>query len=272
MSTPALPLIVEPAQLAQHLDDDRILIVDLSKPEVYAQSHIPGAVHLDYAQIVTAQPPVMGLLPSDERLAETLSSIGLTRDHHVVAYDDEGGGRASRLLWTLDVIGHPQASLLNGGLHAWAAERLPLTDRRVTPARSRYAVTHNGQALADRAYVLAHLKDDTVALLDARSRAEYTGQKALAARGGHIPGAVSFDWLDAIDQTRALRLKPAAALQQLLRERGLTPDREIITYCHTHHRSALSYIMLKSLGYDRIKGYPGSWSDWGNSPDTPVER
>jgi thiosulfate/3-mercaptopyruvate sulfurtransferase len=125
--------------------------------------------------------------------------------------------------------------------------------------------------LADLAYIRAHLEDPAVILVDTRSPLEYTGQKRLAERGGHIPGAVNFDWVNAMDMQNNLRLKPADALRQQLTGLGITPDKEVIVYCQTHHRSAHTYVVLKSLGYSRIKGYPGSWSEWGNLRDTPVE-
>lgn len=268
---PLLPLVVEPAQLAEQLGAQRLLIVDLCKPEIYASQHIPGAVHLDYAQLVTARPPVMGLLPDDARLGEVFSALGLTPDMHVVAYDDEGGAKACRLLWTLDVVGHAHSSLLNGGLRAWLAGRHPVSSAPARPTASGYQVTRSGRALADKEYILAHLQDAEVKLLDARTPGEYHGTDKRAQRGGHIPGAVNMDWTEALDMQNSGRLKPDAVLRARLDALGVTPDKEIIVYCQTHHRSSHTYIVLKSLGYPRVKGYPGAWSEWGNSPDTPVE-
>lgn len=272
MTNPAfLPLIAEPADLEGQLSSDAILVVDLCKPEVYRQAHIPGAVHLEYMQIVAARPPAMGLLPDDTQLSAIFSSLGMTPDHHVVAYDDEGGGRAARLLWTLEAVGHSRYSLLNGGFQAWSAEHRPLTSDVKPRARTDYRVSRTGAAVASKEYIREHLDDQKVVLLDARTPAEYRGEKRLATRAGHIPGAVNFDWVNAIDQSRNLRLKSAADLRQMLTQIGVTPDKEIITYCQTHHRSAHTFIVLKSLGFNRIAGYPGSWSEWGNSPDTPIE-
>lgn len=270
MTSALLPLIVEPEELERHLGEERILLVDLCKPEIYAQAHIPGAVHIEYAQIVAGQRPVNGLLPDDRQLNEVFGSIGLTPEHHLVAYDDEGGGRAARLLWTLDVSGHRHYSLLNGGLHAWAGERRPLRPGVETRPRSQYRVARNDAAIADHAYILKHLGDPAVALLDARTPDEYRGVKRYAERGGHIPGAANLDWQQTMDPARGLRFKPAEQLRATLASLGVTPDKEVICYCQSHHRSAHSYIMLKSLGYARVRGYPGSWSDWGNRPDTPI--
>jgi len=271
MAPALLPLIVEPAELETHLGAENLLIVDLSRPETYAQAHLPGAVHLEYAQIVAARPPAMGVLPDAAQLSEALGSIGATPDSHIVAYDDEGGGRAARLLWTLDVIGHSRYSLLNGGLHAWTNERHPVNAQPVRRPRSSYPVTFRDGAVADKNYILEHLRDPGVVIVDARSPAEYRGENRRAERAGHIPGAVNFDWVNEIDRTRNLRLRPAEELKQLLSQMGVTPDKEVIAYCQTHHRSAHTYMMLKSLGYPRVRGYPGSWSEWGNSPDTPIE-
>lgn len=263
-------LLTEPAELEQRLGSNNLLIVDLCKPEIYAQAHIPGAVHLDYSQIVAARPPAMGLLPDEAHLSAILGRLGVMPDMFVIAYDDEGGGRASRLLWTLDVVSHARRALLNGGLHAWAAENRPLSAKGERREAGPYPVTLNGDAAADKDYVLGHLNDPAVTIVDTRSPAEYSGMNKRAERAGHIPGAVNFDWVGAIDHSRNLRLRPEAELRSALATLGITPDKEIITYCQTHHRSAHTYIVLKSLGYPNVKGYAGSWSEWGNSPDTPI--
>lgn len=268
---PLLPLVVEPAQLAEQLGAQKLLIVDLCRPETYASQHIPGAVHLEYTQLITAQLPVMGLLPDDVHLSQVFSALGLAPGMHVVAYDDEGGAKACRLLWTLDVIGHAHFSLLNGGLRAWLAGRHPASNTPARPGASRYRAARSGGALADKDYILAHLADSQVKLLDARTPGEYRGTDKRAQRGGHIPGAVNMDWTEALDMQNSGRLKPADALRARLDEIGVTPDKEAIVYCQTHQRSSHTYIVLKSLGYPRIKGYPGAWSEWGNSFDTPVE-
>ncbi len=271
MSLDTLPLIIEAQQLQSYLDDDRVLIIDVSKAGIYHQQHIPGAAHIEYPRLTASRPPVMGLLPDAQHLSDLFSSIGLLPRHHVVAYDEEGGGKAARLLWTLDVIGHGGYSLLNGGLQAWAREGHPLDNAPAGITRQSYPVSIHQETYADSAYILAHLQDPAVQLLDARSPGEFAGTDVRARRGGHIPGAVNVEWTRAIDQKNNLRLRPQAELLDLYRGAGVDADKEIITYCHTHHRSAHTYIVLKWLGYQRVKGYPGSWSDWGNNPDTPID-
>ncbi len=269
----ALPRLLAPVALAERLTEENLRIVDLTPAEHYPSGHIPGAVFLDYADIVRHQPPVMGLLPEPAHLEAVFSRLGIGPDTRVVAYDHEGGGRAARLLWTLQVAGHPleQLALLDGGIHAWRAEGYPTEVPPVIPPVTSFTYRYDPGPVADREYILAHLDDPHLVLLDARSPAEYAGIDVRAARGGHIPGAVNLDWLELIDRTRDLRLKPEGVLRALLDPHGITPEKTIVAYCQTHHRSALTYWALKVLNYPLVKGYPGSWSDWGNAPDTPVE-
>lgn len=265
-----LPWVVEPQQLFNHSDEKDVLIVDLCKTDIYTHGHVPGALHLEYKDIVTAEPPAMGLLPDVDKLQDIVEGLGLTPDTHVVVYDDEGGGKAARLLWTLDCIGHQRLSLLNGGIHAWSNEGYPLQQQGNSRNRSHYPITLNDKPIATREFIQSHLQDDSVALLDTRSTAEYSGVKKFALHGGHIPGAVNMDWVMMLDQDNNLKLRPEPALRDTLENRGITPDKTIVSYCQTNHRSALVYYVLKMLGYPDIKAYPGSWSDWGNRNDTPI--
>jgi thiosulfate/3-mercaptopyruvate sulfurtransferase len=271
MNADNLPLLIEPDQLETILNQDDILVVDLSKASTYAQLHIPGAVHLEYSSLAAEQKPAQGLLPPVQHLEKLFSDHGIGNNTHVIAYDDEGGGKAARLLWTLEVMGHQRFSLLNGGLHAWANERHPLANTGTIPSPVIFKGTLNTDPVATTDYILDNLDNPDVVLLDARSVDEFSGARRFANRGGHIPGAVNMDWILAMDQGENLRMRPAEELLAHLASKKVTPDKEIVTYCQTHHRSSYSYIMLKILGFTNIKGYPGSWSDWGNRADTPIE-
>ena len=270
MNCPELPLILEPAELEPRLGEFGVLVVDMCKSSTYLQYHIPGAVHLDYGDIVASRNPVNGLLPNPALLERLFSRIGIGPDTRVVAYDDEGGGHAAHLIWTLEVLGHRSASLLNGGLFSWANEGHPLETGQVTPRSARFQAGFDPEPLADAEFILQRLDQPDLALVDARSPAEYSGERRYSARGGHIPGAVNWDWVNLMDQRRNLRLRPAAELRQVLAGFGVRPEQTVVTYCQTHHRSSLMYVALRSLGYPRVKGYPGSWSDWGNRGDTPI--
>jgi len=266
-----LPLITEAVQLKEQLDNSNIVIIDLSQPATYLEHHIPGAIFLDYSWIIKSQNPVMGLLPDLEQLNRVLSAFGITENTHIVAYDDEGGGRACRLLWTLDTLGHQNYSLLNGGLQTWAHSQYPLSQDIVWPTPAIFTGTMNMAPVADKQYILDSLNDTDTLILDCRSPMEYSATKVFAARGGHIPNAVNMNWMDLIDTENHLCLKPVDEMEKILLNKAVTKDKTIVTHCQTHHRSSHTYIVLKSLGYENIKGYPGSWSEWGNDPNTPIE-
>jgi thiosulfate/3-mercaptopyruvate sulfurtransferase len=265
-------ILIEPEALQAMLSDARLLVVDLSKAATYAQLHIPGAMHMEYSILNSGAQPAPGLLPSEERLAQIAGILKLDKMSRIVAYDDEGSGCAARLAWTLHYLGYESVQVLNGGLHAWSNEGHPLDNQSVLPDISATLplASRNPSVLADHTYIVRHLDDESVALLDARTPEEYAGTKVRAARGGHIPGAVNLNWLDTMDKNRNLRIKSPEILNDALSTLGIRPEQEVITYCQSHHRSAHAWLMLKSLGFPRVRGYAGSWSEWGNHPDTPV--
>ncbi|HFD80564.1 MAG TPA: sulfurtransferase [Gammaproteobacteria bacterium] len=267
-----LPLILEPEQLEAELGRENLVILHISKPQRYQEFHVPGALLVEGHRFVRAQKPVFGLLPEADDFARLLESLGVGPDSHVVCYDDEGGGWASRLLWTLEVAGHRNYSLLNGGLVAWVNEGFPCSREAVSATGdSVYDVRWREEPVATTDYILSRLGEADLGLLDSRTPEEFSGAKRFSSRGGHIPGAANLNWLDTMDRSRNLRFKPQDELRDMLQQRGLDEEREIVCYCQSHHRSSHACIMLESLGYPRVKGYPGSWSEWGNRSDTPVE-
>ena len=197
--TTTLPLLLQPAELAQQLDTADLVIVDLSSAAGYIRQHIPGAVNVDAAQVTASRPPVMGLLPDAAAFGRLLGSAGITPQSHVVAYDGENGLKAARFLWTLDVIGHARFSLLDGGLQAWLNAQLPVESGVVTAAAAApYPAGYRPEHQADKTYIQNHIGDTAVAVLDVRTPAEYAGTDKRAQRAGHIPGAVNVDWSQAL--------------------------------------------------------------------------
>lgn len=276
---PLLPLILEAEDLNQALNTpeiaDKLIILDLSTQELYDLGHIPGAIYVDHKRLTCAQPPAPGRLPELEQLSQLMSEIGLKNDSHVVVYDHEGGPWAGRFIWTLDLLGHPHSSFLNGGRDAWMAEKFDLSNELadISPTDYTAEITHP-EVRATKESILDELSNisESHIIWDARSRDEYTGAKVLAARGGHIPNATHLEWTDTLDKDNANRLRPKQELQALLAAKGITPDKTIISHCQTHRRSGLTYLVAKSLGYENNKAYDGSWSEWGNDPDTPIEQ
>ena len=275
----AIPYLIEPRELESRLESARLestkpggdlLLVDVGSCENYVRGHLPGAVHLDYRELILGQPPAPGLLPPLARLQASLRRLGLARGKHLIAYDDQGNGRAARLLWTLEAVGHARASLLNGGLAAWQHEGYALERGVARASPGDFVIDFQPQVLADKEYVLASLGHPRRVILDARSPQEYHGMQSPSLRHGHIPGAVNLNWLDSIDQTRNLRFKADAELRAMLSELGVTHEHEVIVHCQTHHRSSHSFVMLRHLGFAHVRGYAGSWAEWGNDPSLPL--
>lgn len=265
-----IPLLLEPEQLADMFPLNKVLIIDQSKLENFVQGHIPGAVHLDFKRLQRPGTPVPGLLPDVQELEAVFSELGLTPDTHVICSDDEGGGWAGRLIWVLDSIGHTQYSYLNGGIVAWREAGLPQETGEHATVPSSYRISAiNTDFSMTKDEVLARIGDDDFAIWDARSAAEYTGEKVISKRGGHIPGAVNYEWTRGMDKARGLRIQDLNEFRQLLADMGIDDSKQIATHCQTHHRSGFTYLVARILGYD-VRGYAGSWSEWGNDENTPI--
>lgn len=263
--------IVNTKEFKKITGEQKTVIVDITSKQSYDTHHIPGAIFLEYPSIVKHNPPVMGLIPDDAQLAASLSLAGIKPDDYVIAYDEEGGGKASRLLWTLEIAGHKKMSLLDGGITNWLAERRTTETKNNILPPSKYPVIYSQfDGVADADYILQHMENDDCKILDTRTYNEYIGTDVRTIRAGHIPGAVNIDW-QRLKQPVTHLLLVKSDLEKLLMNNGINKSKEVIVHCHSHHRSALAYVALKHLGYQKVKGYPGSWSDWANRSNTPVE-
>ncbi len=265
----ALPLVIKPEDLQPLIADPNLLLLDLSHPENYQQGHLPGSIHVNPGETQYGLPPAPGLLPPLERLEQLVDRIGLRTDHTLVVYDDEGGGWAGRMIWLLDSIGFSGASLLSGGAMAWQAMGYDLTAEPGTPGKADFKIAMNPRINVTLDELKDLLEDQEVVVWDARSPLEYQGLRQTAAKNGHMPGAVNYEWTRAMNPEHYLALRNLDKIKEELAMSGIDGSLPVITHCQTHHRSGLTYLLGKALGY-KIRAYPGSWSEWGNHPETPV--
>ena len=264
--TQALYSVLELNDIAH---DENVLLVSVLSQEDFNAGHISRSQLVLPSELTLNEKPAPGLLPSTEQLQALLERIGVNSHTTIIAYDNAGGSVAGRFIWTLALFGFNNTALLNGGLQAWKAAELPLHSNAEKTAPSTLNLTLNSDYLASKADVLASLQTDTV-IWDARSDEEYAGTKILAERGGHIPGATSFNWVKLHDKNTVL--KPLQDIQQALNAAGIDGSKGIITHCQTHRRSGLTWFVgHKLLGWP-IKAYAGSWSEWGNDSALPIEQ
>ena len=263
-------LLTTPLALAAELDGGaRPTLLDLRPAEQYASGHLPGAVHLDLwglSLIDTDPAPLQAFLWMIEHL---LAERGVTGDHPVVVYEATSGTRAARAFWFLEFFGHRDVRVLDGGVRAWTAAGLPLSHEHTAPKPTTWTGTRRTDLVATWKDVLDRLSAADTAILDTRSDGEYCGTVVRAARGGAVPGAVHLEWTNNLGPDGAF--KPAAELRAMYAAAGVTPDREVVTYCQGGYRAAHSYLALRLIGFPRVRNYLGSWREWGDKTELPIE-
>jgi thiosulfate/3-mercaptopyruvate sulfurtransferase len=264
-------LLTTPAELARALDaDGKPLVIDIRPPEDYATGHIPGAVHLDLwgLSLIDTDP---GPLKAFMWIIDHLFNLrGVDAKTPVVVYDEQSGMRAARAFWFLEYFGHPRVQVLDGGFGAWTHAGLPVTREAAPPPKSSWTGTPQPDTIATWSDVKERLGRPDVVILDTRSDAEHDGTLVRAKRGGAIPGAVHVEWSRNLGPDGAF--KPADALRAMYEAAGVTPDKEVVTYCQGGYRAAHGYLALRLLGYPRVRNYTGSWKEWGDREDLPVEK
>ena len=257
-------------ELKSRLTDPKLALMDMRPPEAYANDHIPGARSFDIfgiSLIDTRPEPLNAFLWIIEHL---IQAKGVNSDSTVVIYDDIAGMRSARLFWFLEFFGHDDVHLLNGGFNAWEAAGLPVTHEATIPKAGNFKMKQRPDRLATAEYVNSRLHNPSAVIVDTRSDGEYTGQVVRSKRGGAIPGAVHLEWTNNLDSKGFF--KSAEELTKMYAERNITPDKEIIPHCQGAYRSAHTYLALRLIGYPNVRNYLGSWGEWGNRVDLPIEH
>jgi thiosulfate/3-mercaptopyruvate sulfurtransferase len=271
--------LVETDWVASNLNDPKIRLVESNEDVLlYETGHLPGAVKVDW--FTTLQNPLQRDFLSKEDFEKLCSRLGIANDTSVVFYGDKSNWFATYALWLFRYYGHHDLKVMNGGRTKWEQEGRPLT--KAVPSYAATTYTAKASDATIRAYredVFRHIASRRP-LVDVRSPKEYTGEllhmpnypQEGATRGGHIPGAVSIPWSKATNETNST-FKSADELRQLYQGQGILPDKDIIAYCRIGERSSHTWFVLTYLlGYPNVKNYDGSWTEWGNLVNAPIEK
>ncbi len=273
-------ILVTTEWVADHINDPNVRVVESNEDILlYVSSHIPGAVQVDWT--TDLNDPLTRDYLVGEKFAELMSRIGVTPDTTVVFYGDKSNWWAAYALWVFSLFGHKNVRLMDGGRAKWEAEGRELTREIPKFEATSYPVPQRDDSgiRAFRDQVLEHVKAGRK-LVDVRSPLEFTGERLHmedypnegALRGGHIPGAQSVPWARAANEDGTF--KTAEELQAIyLDEKGLKKDDDIIVYCRIGERSSHTWFVLQHLlGFDKVRNYDGSWTEWGNLVGVPIEK
>jgi thiosulfate/3-mercaptopyruvate sulfurtransferase len=274
----ASDVLVSTQWVADHLDDASVKLVEVDvDTNAYSEGHIPGARGWNWTSQLQDQ--VRRDVISKADLEKLMSESGISNDDTVVLYGDNNNWFAAYAFWVLEMYGHRNLKLMDGGRKKWLEENRPLTKDEPSVTRTTYkAAEPNTKLRARRDEVLASIGKPTVALVDVRSPAEFSGEilappglQETAQRGGHIPGAANVPWAQAVREDGTF--KSPEELKALYETKGVTPDKEVIAYCRIGERSSHTWFALKHiLGYGDVRNYDGSWTEYGSMIDVPVEK
>ncbi len=246
-----------------------ICLVDLRSPEAYEAGHIPGAVRGTASLLNRSAPPCGGLLPEPDAVNAFLKEVGANMGDQIVAYDGGRETAAARMIWVLDAYGYEATSWLEGGFKGWESQNLTISTDATDAPEGNLELSLIGDNVLSAEQLMELLSENAVKVLDVRTPGEYAGTDVRAERGGHVPTASHLEWTSQLDDVGYLL--PDEMLQAQLDQNNISTDDAVVVYCQTHQRSALTYVVLKHLGFENVRALDGAWSTWGNRTDTPIE-
>ncbi len=273
-------VLVDTNWVAEHLNDPNIRLLESNEDVLlYDLGHIPGAVKIDW--VADLNDPLVRDYLDKGRFEQLMSDKGISNDTTVVFYGDKNNWWATYAFWVFQLFGHTNAKILNGGRKKWIDEGRELSTEVPKYPATQYTAQERSdvEIRAFRDEVREAVKQGNVSLVDVRSPDEFTGKKLHmpeypqegALRGGHIPGAQNIPWASTVREDSTF--KSREELEQIYGTKGVTPDKDVIAYCRIGERSSHSWFVLKYLlGYNNVRNYDGSWTEWGNSVGLPIEK
>ena len=257
-------MIITADELSQYLEKKDVLIIDARSFQDYSKSHIPGAVNLDLFSMHWFDTSKTGIKAFTEQTRKIFSFVGIHESKKVVFYDDVSGMLAARGVWLCLYFSHPDVMMLDGGFSNWSRKNFQVETSQNKPSPSNFAGKPDKNLIVGFQYVLNNL--NKIMILDVRSKEEFNGELVRAARGGHIPTAINIDWSGNIAEDGTWKNN-----DELSKLYNLPKDAKIVTYCQGAYRAANTYLALKKLGFVNVMVYLGSWGEWGNMLELPIE-
>jgi len=257
-------MMISSNELLKKIEKPDLILVDSRSYKDYLEGHIPGAVNLDFFYYHWSDTSKDGIKAFEKQMKNLLSFLGVTNEKTVVFYDEVSGMSAARGVWTLIYFSHPNTFMLDGGFKKWKSLGL-ITETRANGFKpKKFSGKINKDVFAGYEYI--NKKIGKIKLLDVRSKDEYDGVTIRAARKGHIPTAINIDWIQNVNDDGTMKSN-----EDLAKMYNFSKDDEIVTYCQGGYRAANSFVALKMLGFKNVKIYLGSWGEWGNKLDLPIE-
>lgn len=268
----ASDVLIDTEWLQARMDDPSVRIVEVGgNPTNYGEGHIPGAIFLPMGTLSNPDEPIQNQIATRDQVSAALSSLGIERGQTVVLHDRQNNLQAARAYWVLRYYQHPDVRVYNGGVPKWTSDGGALSTDVTGVEASAYQAGQADEAIRTTwSYVVEATDDPATLMCDVRSPNEHLGRDVRAARGGHIPGSINLEWTVAVQADGTF--KSAEDLSALYTSAGFTPDREIITYCQSGVRGAHTWFVLSELlGYPNVRNYDGSWTEYGNNPESPIQ-